>query len=428
MLGPKEQFSVKIVFHLSGKRRLAVELNLDFLSLPHWDSQWMSAPAAFSVEVVRSREALAREVLSAWVGKKEGNLIVVSDELYTEGEPSDLALLLNGSALAFQRSLTLIALADAARAQPIFRVIPSGTEQIPFLRQAIEASAVRLQLLSSRSALLDGHSLSLKPLESDSHFKAALELRHRIFGALGYLPSYVEEDPSRFEMDYHDASSFHLGAFDEISRKLVGTIRLVLPHAPALNLPTLVGGAREVFQHQQDLVKKMRAEVRGDAYLHKLRNAGAASLPLIREVRPTGRWKHVLSQLGNAAESGRLVLHPHYRGLNLSTGLLDFAMVLALDLKKSAVIGECLPKHLPIYEQYGFEELDDRRIAYRPNGDHPTQPTEIAFDLSNPDRQALEKLKWKAELFRMANPTLESFRESLGGRHEALKQKLRGTK
>lgn len=182
-----------------------------------------------------------------------------------------------------------------------------------------------------------------------------LALRHRVYGAMGYLTEAMTSHPGGIEMDRYDVLSVHLAVIDSSANSLAGTMRVVLP------MEDLNETLRAVFSETVDAHCGWCREIAlkaGDAFYQAISHANFPPLPVFGSQDFKQRWKEMLRHIGDLAEFSRLIVAPAYRGYGLSALLLRAGIALAWRFRRKSVLLECIPAHVAMYEKHGFRQLE----------------------------------------------------------------------
>jgi GNAT superfamily N-acetyltransferase len=278
------------------------------------------------------------------------------------------------------------------------------------LRSALKLASTRIGLLSRHGSykepvtLADGpKAFCVQLAESSEDFSECFQLRRRIYGLLGYLPSHVVQSTEPWEMDFYDLNALHFLARDPQTGRVAGMIRLVLPQRIK---SFLSGGAgHDPLRAQKELVRRLAQNIQTEAYKRALRLGKILPLPCLGNTLPTKEWMGIFELALEGGELSRLIVEPAYRGAGLSQMLVHAALSAALDLGRRVILGECLPLHVPMYEKLGFQEIEGRVASPEALNSYPFSPQTLLFSLET--GKQVEHLRWITELFKMATKDLE---------------------
>lgn len=86
------------------------------------------------------------------------------------------------------------------------------------------------------------------------------------------------------------------------------------------------------------------------------------SLPILQSTEFEAKIKTILDQSDIAAELSRLVVAPcRYRGVGVSRLLVRSVIATTLSLQKNLLLLECIPAHVKMYQDHGFESASRAR-------------------------------------------------------------------
>jgi GNAT superfamily N-acetyltransferase len=411
-VSPHLFFEVHFLFYVRDTDRLrAIEKEMLALSSEYNHSEHRQTFLYVPV-VIESQKALAEKLLEHIYLRPSVHLIVISDQLVEVARATELARVIHGCSTMNWLVIQQIALLNG---QPSFESlfaaeVMDSPEMLRVLRSAIELSSTRIGLLSSYGSEEptnfenDSQAVSVGLVETTEDLSECLKLRRRIYGILGYLPSHVTQASEPWEMDFFDNNALHFLARDLKTGKLAGTIRLVVPQRLKVLLSGSIHG--DSLRDQREIVRLLAQNIRTPDYKKALRLGHVVPLPCLENAIPTNNWSDVLQLALDGAETSRLIVDPVYRGSGLSRMLIHVALSAALDLGRRAVLGQCLPLHVPMYEKYGFQEIEGRLASSEDSMPYPFTPQALLFSLEG--GRALERLRWTAELFKMATKDLEN--------------------
>jgi GNAT superfamily N-acetyltransferase len=147
---------------------------------------------------------------------------------------------------------------------------------------------------------------------------------------------------------------------------VIGTLRLV-PKNPFENIPrgTIIGPSPQTVVTAQKqmlnrLIEQLASEKESNRVLSaRLHKRGMCSLPILQSNDLEQKATDLLNAYPLIAEVSRVVVHPGYRGLGVSTLLLRAATAVALELNLDLLLLECIPSHMQMYhDKYGFELIE----------------------------------------------------------------------
>jgi predicted GNAT family N-acyltransferase len=179
----------------------------------------------------------------------------------------------------------------------------------------------------------------IRALDNVEELIASYQLRHQVYGALGYLR---RASASGLEIDEYDAFSIPFGAFDPTSGEMIGTLRLITaepqPHYDYLVHCVLAGfDDAELTLQAMALPSHAFPSVITDEIEQQ-----------IAAFNPEGFAVHELS---------RTIVRPDHRGSGISRQLMELGLAYAARSAPAVLIGSCLPEHVPMYARYGYQRL-----------------------------------------------------------------------
>jgi len=280
-------------------------------------------------------------------------------------EPSELTknvrqLFIQDTSIQNGHFCGLVALLDGQpqRTKDIDRVVGMGEDTLPSLKAAINKAADGLWLKSPRNKpapLSDDDAIKVYLVRRPSELEECLRLRHRVYDAMGYLPTEVASVP--LEADHFDPTSLHFVAVDERLGEAVGAMRLALQDLPPFVSNSILGDPKETLGRQRRWLKQI---VKTQPALKKLVNRPQMlPLPILENSDFGERWPEFLdhNRTKFGGEISRVVVAPRYQGLSVSRLLLRTGIAVAFDLRKQFLLLECIPSHVEMYRKYGFEPL-----------------------------------------------------------------------
>jgi GNAT superfamily N-acetyltransferase len=188
-------------------------------------------------------------------------------------------------------------------------------------------------------------TVAVRPLRTnETEFREYFRLRRRVYTAMGYLDEEVENTRSGLEINEADVHAIHLGAFcsDGIRQRLAGTARVVTMDGADSALQRLFEGMTSI-----DPVAISRLD---SPYMLGLPifQSHSALNPVIGDIfvrnEPCG-------------ELSRVIVAPEFRGLGISSRLIDEAVRRSRDRGVQRLFLECLAIHERLYERHGFKRI-----------------------------------------------------------------------
>jgi predicted GNAT family N-acyltransferase len=225
--------------------------------------------------------------------------------------------------------------ADSVRMLGVLKLV---TDKLTYTaspsKRTIPSPPVEVRLIRRRRELMD-------------YFR----LRHRVYKVMGYLEERIENTPSQMEIDWCDEIALHFGAFaGERKEQLVGTARVV------------VNSAAEADKKQPMLSRYREwviALLEPDPVLKRSVNKGVLplELPIFHSQKLSTRLGEVLLCEEACAELSRVIVEEDYRGVGLSTRLVEFALEESARVGVNRVFLECLALHETLYRKLGFQRI-----------------------------------------------------------------------
>ena len=210
------------------------------------------------------------------------------------------------------------------------------------------------------SELNDNEAIVVRLARNERDMRECLHLRFQVYDRLGYLEERISNCPAELEMDCYDNRAIQFLAQSTRTDHVVGTVRLLLPQPlPATLPPSVIGSSPcatvEVQARlcRQIALAEAKADARNVALADKLNEGNFAPLPILQSNDFREKTSRVLGQAKFQVELSRLVVWPRYRGLKISHLLIRAVVAVAHDLRRDIVLLECVPAHVPMYENFG---------------------------------------------------------------------------
>ena len=178
----------------------------------------------------------------------------------------------------------------------------------------------------------------MKQLDTLEELVQSYRLRYKVYGDLCYLR---HPNISKLEIDKYDAWAIPFGAFEAMSRRLIGTLRLVTKQ-PQPDFSSLVQGVLKLFE---DDSLAMQARAPRPHILPSI-----VSDTIDRALAAFNSENFIVSELSRA-------------NVDHNFGIRCFARPDGIGLAQAAlggpalIVGSCLPEHLPMYARYGCLRL-----------------------------------------------------------------------
>jgi GNAT superfamily N-acetyltransferase len=222
------------------------------------------------------------------------------------------------------------------------------------LREAIKHVAFRLWYKAPPPHREEGgataKSIVLDYARSAAELEQTFKLRYQVYDLLGYLEEPIRSSGSHIDVDAFDRDAIHLVARDVRNNKVVGCLLLILPSRMV----------NPVFEEGIYCPAKVTAwcdelgaSVRSKAVRNRLQNGTMLELPCASMAAFERLMSNMRTQ--DCCEVSRLIVAPDYRGLDLSSRLMEIAIQLGICLNRKIMLIECVPSHRRFYESFGFQ-------------------------------------------------------------------------
>ncbi len=215
-------------------------------------------------------------------------------------------------------------------------------------RAAVIAQASPI-LAGARSSLAPGRPAATYEIRMLTTVRELVEsywLRYDTYAALDYLQC---SNPSKLEIDSYDLMSIPLGAFDAVSGRMVGTLRIV---------------TTELQPVYQRLISRVLTEFADPDLTRQALGARPHRLPAIvtdeidRQIAAVNRDGVAVHELS------RFIVHPDHRASHVSRALVQLALAYATRSRPGVFIAGCQPRHVRLYASYGFVQLPNTGIDF----------------------------------------------------------------
>jgi N-acetylglutamate synthase-like GNAT family acetyltransferase len=301
----------------------------------------------------------AGELLAQWFGAPGRAVVVVSDLMADppRGDPREAPIptpwwqaLVDASPEAQLGSVALTPWAPR-RVPDVDRVVlPDFTPDA--LLDAITRAVRTLEYKQGPLPRpLQLETIKVRHVRTRDELRAYYQLRHRIYSVMGYFDHDVEAVPAGLEFDWYDQFSVPVGAFVEAGGgppRMVGTTRLIT--------------TREYCpQHTSDTRKLAEGDTTG-VLRRRFEETPAFEMPFLQSHPDNGIVGELQRNFPDAyCEVSRVIVDGDWRGQGISKVLVRYAMSVARWLGVRRAFLECLPTHRPLYEQFGFRVVPNRR-------------------------------------------------------------------
>jgi len=186
----------------------------------------------------------------------------------------------------------------------------------------------------------------IRTLDTVEDLIESYRLRYEVYEALGYVQRL---NKSKLEIDEYDSLSVPFGAFDSMSGRMIGTLRLI---------------TNETQPGYERLMRRAVAELADDELAGQVSGSRPFLLPSIisqdvnRQIVAFNTERFALQELS------RTIVRPSHRGSGISRGLMEFGLAHAARFTPAVLVGGCLTEHLPMYARYGYERLPQTSLAH----------------------------------------------------------------
>jgi len=241
---------------------------------------------------------------------------------------------------------TIAIMLNPHRMPDIDRTIPPDSTGV-LVGNTLKLVVDRLHYLAAPaiSPRIDSQSITVRPLRVGNvmEFRSYFLLRKRVYTVMGYLDEEVEDGP-RLEVNEADVHSIHIGAFyrDGARDLLVGTARVV--------------ATSEADEALQAFLE--RVVDRDPVARQRLDRAYWLGLPIFQShkgMNPAIQEACLRNQI--CGELSRVIVAPEFRGLGISTRLIEEAVVRSINRGIQRLFLECLPIHEQLYAHHGFQRI-----------------------------------------------------------------------
>lgn len=236
------------------------------------------------------------------------------------------------------------------------------------LREAIQKVASRAWF-KLPPPVKDKHSgrkdvFEVQEVTRQDHFRQSLELRRRVYDALGYVDERIASAELKIELDCYDPRAIHyVVASGTDPHAVVGTMRIIMPSCSKAGSPLI--GFRRYEEWCEELANAEPSRVFRDLLNRPFSN----SLPLFDSFRyfpgltERDPFRDMI-QARHSCEVSRIVVHPDFRGYGILKLLMDKAIEVASRGGKRYMLLECAPFHEAMYRKYGFQVIEDQGKRY----------------------------------------------------------------
>ena len=159
------------------------------------------------------------------------------------------------------------------------------------------------------------------------------------------------------ELDFFDKSSLHFVAIEHKSGKVVGTSRLVVRCRSLMATGQFAELSRHRHNHQSRLATQIVMESGDTTLYRRWQQTYPFSLPIFQSSQFSKAWADLSGPQENC-EISRVIVDPVYRGRGVSKLLMRGMISIAHDFQMKAVLLECAPHHIRMYQGYGFEVIE----------------------------------------------------------------------
>lgn len=204
---------------------------------------------------------------------------------------------------------------------------------------------------------LEESIIRLHAATTKEQLRACFKLRFKVYGLMSYLDPELAASPAQMELDFFDKSSLHFVAIEHKSGKVIGTSRLVVRSHSLMATGLFTEISRRRQNHQSRLSTQIVMESGDPTLYQRWQQTYAFSLPIFQSAQFSKAWIDLSGPQENC-EISRVIVDPVYRGRGVSRLLMRGMISVAHELKMKAVLLECAPHHIRMYQGYGFEVVE----------------------------------------------------------------------
>lgn len=215
--------------------------------------------------------------------------------------------------------------------------------------------------------------VEVRPITLPSELIDSLRLRYDVYYGLGYI---VDSDVG-LDVDEYDECALALGAFDGITRELVGTLRVL---------------SIDPRPRCREVVRRVVVQAACPALSARVTQPRVVPLPSITSDRIARGLRSLNVHDLPILEMSRCIVRPDRRGAGISRALVELGMGLAWHPGPALLIGGCLPEHVPMYARYGFRALHAGSDYFSSVGRDASVLVCVPEDVPAPTRSRMELL------------------------------------
>lgn len=355
--------------------------------------------AEFVIRMASSSEDLIRVVKSRLGDARGSSCVVISDQLITfdaenhNPKPSSTAEAIFEQVRHSTSVCGLIALTRTTtpHVQGIDANVVSGRKWRDELRRELEKITARLWYKKPSNIYhIGGHlfSVEITPVSDQKALLQSLKLRGRVYSALGYIEQSSEK--STIEIDAYDLTAVHFLALDRANRdRLAGTMRLIIPGSSPISMVT----HRYNPSNYENWCRNIANTCVDRQWWRTIERGSPTALPVLGaftyfEVPDQTLEIDESIMPRNICELSRVIVAPEYRGMGISSLLVNHAISVAKELHRQYLWIECAPHHIKMYQKYGFVVKDHQgRIFYERAQRLDTWAVAMFLDLASSQHQ-----------------------------------------
>jgi ribosomal protein S18 acetylase RimI-like enzyme len=390
-------FDVSLLLYVSDEStRTQIQAELTCLRREEPLLEAAGSPAAEEIDSIRfaptslcdSSDSLLQRVRMRATSPQSAHLIVVSDQLASRcGLNGYRATDLVGemrrmfTVPTYDHLLGLVGLVDGEphRTTDIDMLANMHGQESPTLKGAVVRVANSIWLKSPfrhRPTTEERFAIKVRWARSEEEIEECLNLRFRIYKALGYLDESILRGSAQLETDCCDIHALHLCAVDLRSADVVATLRIVLPACRRRLSKPKRFRRRLDFERVETLAEVVEAQAtwildlaESEETLRRrlMESNPLTPLPIMCNSNFGELWPDFLDQYEHrkTAEISRVVVSPRYRGMGISRLLMRAAIVAAIEMQLDNLLLECIPQHVGMYAKYGFAALPKHHCRAR---------------------------------------------------------------
>lgn len=355
---------IELIFFVSSDFKNELSLN----SLSHivrpFNVDYSEESTEFVIRLALKCEDLIQIVKNQLFDERGSSCIVISDQLIDYNEdsqpiPSDTSLSIFEDIRQSTSLCGFIALTETPtpHVTGIDSNVVMNKEGWDKLRTELEKISTRLWYKKPPNNLYHHnaehiYSVEISPIADKNTLEKSLELRGRVYSALGYI-----NEKSSIEMDAYDLSAIHFVAVDRANQdRIAGTMRLILTGTTAIH--TTPEQYNKINTHKKWCTSIARNH-HDRQWWRTIQRRSPIALPVLGaftyfDIPDQAMEIDETLMPRNICELSRVIVAPEYRGMGISNMLVTEAISVAKKLRRDYLWIECAPHHINMYKKYGF--------------------------------------------------------------------------